>query len=478
MQRIRTYNIKKYFFGVFLLFQVSIFASAATSNEPFGSFTKPFSIDSLWNSRPVNPKFANFEIPTSKYFPAIQQGSYSTGVFLSKEADSAVRVYGYPDRNGIWDPDSEQVKPFVTIPHWPKDVIPAQGTDGHADIVDESTGVIHSFWKLKFRNERWYAEQYAWTKLDGRGWGDPAHYFQGARATGVPALAGIIRQHEINDESLIYQHALAISLTDNGLSPAPTYVYPATSADTHAQRTHTGQIPEGALLMLPPSFDESTIKSSSKMKKIVRTLKSYGAYVVDENYGTPFVIYVETGPIPFKLNRPNLAWDSLVSEELNLIRANLRQVLSAEKWINGLGDEFPPNRNLNLLSMRGPWTLKRGDKLGKFDTLKQELVFEPTSSEITQENHSGRCMQPILWAVPKIGELYKFQVVASGGAKVSLRVMDKTRTKVLYETRLMGNDEFEVMQWPSTEFFPILFVTSGVGVDGSSVRATLIKINP
>lgn len=446
------------------------------SEDEFGTFKRPFAVDSLWNSKPVNPQFTNFEIPLSKYFPAVQQGTYSTGVFLAKETDAPVKVYGYPERKGVWDPDSEQVKPFVTIPHWPKEVIPASGSDGHADIVDEGLGIIHSFWQLKFKDGRWMAEQYAWTRLDGRGWGDPAHYFQGARAAAVPSLAGIIRQHEIEDQKPVFEHALAISLTDNGLSPKPAYIFPATSADTYSEKRHFGQIPEGALLMLPQSFDESKIQSSPKMKKIVRTLKTYGAYVVDENYGTPYVIYVENGPVSFNLNRPKLSWDNQVADELNLIRSSLRQVASADKWINGAGQEFIPARNLNLLSMRGPWTLKQGDSLGEFDTLTQAVMFGPTSRPVTQDNYSGRGMQAILWARPKVGETFRFRAITTGGAKVSMRILDKSRQQALYQTKLLENGDSETFTWPSSDFVPMLSVTSGVG-SSSSARAELIKIS-
>lgn len=44
--------------------------------------------------------------------------------------------------------------------------------------------------------------------------------------------------------------------------------------------------------MLPPTFDVSAI-TIPMLKKIVATLRKYGAYVVDRNVKTGFAIYVE-----------------------------------------------------------------------------------------------------------------------------------------------------------------------------------------
>ena len=55
---------------------------------------------------------------------------------------------------------------------------------------------------------------------------------------------------------------------------------------------NSGQTPEGALLMLPQSFDIDKTRNAT-LKKVAKTLKTYGAYVVDRNHGTPFAIYFE-----------------------------------------------------------------------------------------------------------------------------------------------------------------------------------------
>ncbi len=440
----------------------------------FGTYLKPFAVDSLWNSKPINPQFDHYEIPASQYFPAVQQGKYSTGVFLAKNSDQPQLIYPAAGKKGIWDPDSEEFKETIKIDHWPIDVLPAEGSDGHADIVDERAGIIHSFWQLRNVNGHWQAMQYAWTSLNGRGWGDPAHYFQGARAAAVPSLAGLIRQHEIDDDKEFYKHALAISLTYNALSADPSYVFPATSADSTAATTNTGQIPEGALLMLPNSFDIAQIKNP-KLQKIARTLQVYGGYVVDRNYGTPFVIYVENGVKNYSVKRAGFSWDNQAANELQLIRANLRRVILTEGWIDGNGTKFLPAKNLNLLSMRGPWKVLSGQKSGKFDSLSQSVIFPQTNTQIVQENSTGRSMQEVSWAKPAKGDKYRLSVTAQGDAALSLTIIEKGTHKVLFQSKELKNEDSETFVWPAEDFSLNLIAKSGVG-KASNIRGELIKV--
>lgn len=244
-----------------LLAQTGI-VQPATAVTVWGTSLKPFAANSFWNSRPVSPSLGSFVIPTSAYPPKVGEGPYSLGVFVSKTSDPAATVYGLPGTKGIWDADSEVFRPSVTMLRWPADAAPATGSDGHLDIVDPHTGIVHSFFKLtKDGSGQWAAQQYAWTRIDGSGWGDPAHYYQGARAAGVPAMGGLIRKHEVADGDSMYRHALAMSLPFNALAPKPPYVFPATSADANAATPDTGGLPEGVLLMLPRSFDTLRISN-------------------------------------------------------------------------------------------------------------------------------------------------------------------------------------------------------------------------
>lgn len=440
---------------------------ASKSAYAWGSYHKPFAADSLWNSRPVRPVLGNEAIPGAEYSPALTSGSWSTGVFLSTASDRPVTVKGLPGTKGVWNVDAEEYQD-VTVARWPAHVVPDAAQDGHADIVDPVGGIIHSFFKLRRENGQWTAAQYAWTRVDGRGWGDPAHYFQGSRAAAVPAMAGLIRKHEVDDGQPMVRHALAMSLTFNGLSPDPSYVFPATSADGNAATANTGRIPQGALLMLPASFDTQQIASAG-LRKVAETLKVYGAYVVDRNHGTPFAIYVENGA-QLKGGTGHAA-----AADLDRIRQALRRVVSVSGWIDGNGQAHVPATNLNLLSMRGPWQLQDGSVAGAFDTWSQSVVFPDTDARAVMVNHSSRGLHAVSWAKPVAGSRYRLTARTSGGGKLRMEVVDKASGKVAHDSGELANGEQSHFAWPKQEAVVRLQAISGVG-SASAVRGELLRV--
>jgi hypothetical protein len=407
-------------------------ASAAAPERGWGTPERPFAATSPWNARPDRPVFGTYVIPESRFFPGIGAGPFSTGVFVARPGDPAVEISGPGGKGGVAEPDTESAR-VVTIPHWPADVAAATGSDGHADIVDPESGVIHSFWQLKQKDGRWSATLYSWSPLAGRGWGDPSHYYQGARATAVPTSAGLIRKHEIDDGAPVYRHALAMSLTYNALARDPAYIFPATAADNNAATTNSGQIPQGALLMLPPSFDSARIANPA-LRKVAETLKLYGAYVVDRNDGTPFFIYVEAGG---KLPMGTKAWDPEIAAELQRIRAGLRQVVSAAGWIDGDGKPFTPATRLSFLSMEGNW---RGpDQGGHYDPKTDALAF-PANAQGARLSKLGLLnMRRIHWAAPKAGDSCELSVQAGGGALLRLVVRSRDYSVVLFDSGELGN---------------------------------------
>lgn len=440
--------------------------------NPWGTFQKLFAADSPWNSRPVNPVFGTETIPTSTYFPAVAEGSYSVGVFEASSTDQPMVVLGPVGGSGVWNPDAERHQESVTVPRWPANTLPASGTDGHADIVDPISGIVHSFFKLKNVDGQWRALQYAWSPLKGRGWGNPSHYFQGARAAGVPTSGGVIRTHEINDGDSMYRHALAMSLTYNGLSAAPTYVFPATSSDSNAATTNTGSIPMGSLMMLPPGFDTSKI-TNTDLRKVAETLKTYGAYVVDRNVGTPFVIYVELGS-GFSLHKGG--WNNAVAADLQTIRAELRRVVGAGSWIDGDGKLADRSTNkFNLISMRGPWSVTSGGSAGVFDTWQQALVFPATTVATTQVNTGSNIFGRLSWGKPTAGMQLKFVAHTTGGAKVRLQLTDCSNPTNNVDTGMLKDGESSTFTWPANKCGSRLTAVSGT--DGpSTIKAELLSL--
>ncbi|MCE2745137.1 MAG: Atrophin-1 multi-domain protein [Burkholderiales bacterium] len=451
------------------LISTATVGSVVSSPCEFGTFNRPFSVNSLWNSRPTKVILGNSVIPESTYYPLVATGNYSTTAFLAKETDLPMTVYPPDGAPGVWDPDSEAYFPSITIPRWPSETVPASGSDGHADIVDAERKIIHSFFQLKNTNGRWTATQYAWSRIDGRGWGDGAHYFQGARAAGIPPMAGLIRKHEINDGASQYHHALAMSLTYTGMSGTEQYVFPATSGDrTFTQ--NSGQIPTGALLMLPPSFDSASITSPA-LRKVVNTLKTYGAYVIDRNVGTPFYIYVENGS---NFNLHEGGWNSTVAKDLQTIRAALRPVIYAKDWVNGLGQPITSQPRLNMLSMRGPWrSSASGGVAPAFNSYSQSVVFTNTTKAEYAENASGRSISGVDWAKPIPGKLYEFRVEATNNGKAYLRFWGGGKEQ--FNSRPLANGETYRFYWPSVSGTPIMGVVSGVGPK-TEIRGVLTQV--
>ncbi len=451
-------------------------ASVKKTNETDPNrYTKPFEENSLWKSRPISPTFSNFVIPTSSYNPLVHEGSFSTGCFFADANNSPMTVKLNPGKPGIKDADAEAFLPEVEIQHWPADVKAPDGGDGHADIFDVDQGVIHSFWQLKNNNGAWTATLYAWSPMNGSGWPDPAHYYQGGRAVGVPACAGLIRKHEFQSTDSIYPHALAMSLAQNGM--APEYVFPATSAD-YFSKQNTGKIPEGSLVMLPQSFDASKLKTP-ELVRIANTLKAYGAYIIDRNVGTPFMIYAENGS---GLNLHKNGYSMQVVKDLHTIRESLRMVTSAKSWINEAGKPFSPDKNLNILSMRGPWCLAKGPQcikgdpsIGKYDTWKQAVVFGKTTEPVLQSNASGRSISQVVWAKPKPGEKFKLTAKTTGGGKLRLVIKLKKNWSTKLDTYYLENGQSTTFVWPAEELAFNLVAMSGVG-NNSSVSGTLMRV--
>lgn len=470
-QRFPKFLLARYF-SLFIMLLASLWCASFACAQGLGTPERPFAANSPWNIRPAKAVLGEPTIPRSSYSPSVAEGRWSTGVFVALASDTTVDVLPLNGKPGVWDPDAEIHRPLVRIQRWPASVIPATGLDGHAEIVDPVAGIIHSFFQLSRQDGQWRAGQYAWTKLGGRGWGDPAHYFQGSRAAGVPTIGGLIRKHEILDGLPHYRHALAMSLTFNGLAADPPYVFPATSADSGA-RDNTGTVPEGSLMMLPPDFDTARI-GNVHLRKVAETLKFFGAYVVDRNHGTPFAIYVENGS---NFNLHSKGWDNAVATELDRIRAELRPMLKSGGWVDSSGQTVTLERNLNLLSLRGPWRKLQGNQVAEYQTLEQAVVFPPTTEPIVMVNWSGRNLSQVTWARAEAGKDYLLKVNSVGDAKLRLQLQAVDGTIALDTGAIEGGQSFKI-SWPALPVKVILLAYSGTSGKASRVGANLLAISP
>jgi hypothetical protein len=209
------------------------------------------------------------------------------------------------------------------------------------------------------------------------------------------------------------------------------------------------------------------------LKKIVETLKLYGAYVVDRNVGTPFVIYVENDS-GFNL-MPN-GWDNTIASQLDQIRASLRQVLSAQDWVdpngNSMSTAIKAQQAMNVLSMRGPWYKQSGTATATYDTATQSLLFSATTTKTVHVNANNTGMTRVQWAVPKAGTDVKFTVIATGGA--TLRLQIRTDGEVTFDSKNLANGRSIRFPWPSNPALTLIATSGTTGA--SSVKAELVPL--
>lgn len=173
----------------------------------------------------------------------------------------------------------------TTVLNIPDDVDPDPRYDGWYTVFDTSSSTAYDLWRARREDDDTITYNYMrkWD-LDGPGYSEPYH--EGARGSGLPLFAGLIRPRELQSGEI--RHALAISL------PGPAagwFVSPASSTDGNGRN---GSIPEGARIrlkrdvVLPPPLDPRTgkeIKLTALQQRladaIVACLRTYGAIVVD-----------------------------------------------------------------------------------------------------------------------------------------------------------------------------------------------------
>jgi hypothetical protein len=173
----------------------------------------------------------------------------------------------------------------TTVLNIPDDVDPDPRYDGWYTVFDTSASIAYDLWRARREDDETISYNYMrkWD-LNGSGFSPPQT--EGARGSGLPLFAGLIRPGEL--ESGEIEHALAISL------PGPAqglFVQPASATDGNGR---TRSIPEGARIrlkrdvVLPAPRDPRTgriIELNKQQQRladaIVACLRTYGAIVVD-----------------------------------------------------------------------------------------------------------------------------------------------------------------------------------------------------
>ncbi len=197
--------------------------------------------------------------------------TWSHPVFRASSEDPVVSLW----EDGAFVMDVQApLNAAPSLPAWPDG-------DAHLYVIDPAGAEVVELWKARPRQDGgWEANSLAVNDLYGSGIGN-----DGVRIYGGSALGGLWREGELDGGAW---HALALSLPLKAL--APRFVWPATDLTTTREASMTGPVPIGALVALPQDVPLDAF-SSRAGRALARTLRDYGAYVVDHASG--FALYAE-----------------------------------------------------------------------------------------------------------------------------------------------------------------------------------------
>jgi hypothetical protein len=192
-----------------------------------------------------------------------------------------------PDRNGIAE----------GIP-LPEGVWPDPKSDGHMLLVDPNVRTTWDFSVAKKLSDgSWTASRIDIWDLTGEGYRQPFSgdywWTYGARGSGFPLIAGLIRPEEIEAGEI--KHALVCATPINRkirVSSSGKFELcgpPASRTDGYG--IGSKYILEGARLQLDPNLDLDSLNLSPATKVIAKAMQKYGMYNGDNS--TDFNIYFQ-----------------------------------------------------------------------------------------------------------------------------------------------------------------------------------------
>lgn len=224
----------------------------------------PFASTSIWNT-PIGSRAA-FENASGARTLSLNSGAKPV---VNRDSWSvSVSAAGPQDARATLEAVRNKVTYTATIP---SGTVATAGEDKHVTVIQPDRLLAYDTFKMEKRsNTLWEAQVAFPVDLTGPGTGT------GTRAAGVPAVAGLIRAQELEQNSI--RHALAMAIPGEMLKPGP--VWPATRQDSDISG-YTGAIPMGTLFAVPSSVDVTKLGLSPEGTALARALQDYGAYVVD-----------------------------------------------------------------------------------------------------------------------------------------------------------------------------------------------------
>jgi len=255
-----------------------------------GTFTLPFSSDSIWNT-PI----ADGAQHVTAGFSAKEQNNFifeETAIHKVSTTDPLRRVYqklSDPYCAGASNINTSALIYQVNIPD--NLIYDNRKSNGIMVFVFPDGWVREGYlWERCSQGseaaQRWYGGSVPGFDITGDGLG------QGAQGgSKLPGLGGTIRKGELTTPPGVpIPHALKLALSArvhyyNANDPTPGYRWPAKWADGYASTAYIGTNPEvemGSLFAIHPTHtDKSLGLRTEPGKKIFKALQTYGAYVVD-----------------------------------------------------------------------------------------------------------------------------------------------------------------------------------------------------
>jgi hypothetical protein len=170
---------------------------------------------------------------------------------------------------------------FEAVP-LPPDAFPDPGTDGNLVVYQPSTDTLWEFWVLTKDGAG------NWSALFGGKMTNVSTnpgYFSGgfgARATGIPQLAGTLRISEL--QALQIDHVVGLNIP----KPAPCYRWPAQRQDGDLKNSDWLAPPEGAILRLPASLDIDALNLPPLVEAIAKAVQKHGMVLEDRGGNVGF----------------------------------------------------------------------------------------------------------------------------------------------------------------------------------------------
>lgn len=255
-----------------------------------GTLDRPFASTSRWNTPITTAPAANANLTAYwRAFPMnawINCERYSIPVYVATTSDPVCTL----------NTKYEGVKSCRI----PAAAVPAAGTDSNMCIM-QSDGTVWDVWQATWvtPGKSLNVGRAEFTNfVTGDGFGPQA----GIRASGASTRGGLITEFDIKSGKI--EHALAIATPADmmlytggpwgydaqGYATAKGYIAPATEQDaSSAYGSYKGQLPMGARLFLPSSFDLAGLNPSERM--IAEAMIKYGAYVLDTTGANGGVVF-------------------------------------------------------------------------------------------------------------------------------------------------------------------------------------------